>query len=91
MVTPVGSVFLQSLSRSAAAAIELLGDAFAGMVVSDRFSPYNHLAAHQRQLCWVHLKRDLVAMAEHTGAAVGHWQQWKNRPVVNSGCNHHRL
>ena len=35
-LTPVLTVFLQGLSRSAAAAIELLGDAFAGTVVSDR-------------------------------------------------------
>jgi transposase len=42
MVTPVVSVFLQGLSRSAAAANELLGAAFAGTVVSDRFSAFNH-------------------------------------------------
>jgi transposase len=91
MVTPVVTVFRQGLSRSAAAAIELLGDAFAGMVVSDRFSSYNHLPTHQRQLCRAHLKRDLTAIAERTGtnAQFGaqllqlqqqlfeHWHQWK--------------
>ena len=56
MVTPVVTVFLQGLSRSAAAAMELLG-AFAGIVVSDRFSAYNHLPLEQRQLCWAHLSR----------------------------------
>ncbi len=34
MVTPVVTLFLQGLSRSAAAAIELLGTAFAGIVVT---------------------------------------------------------
>jgi transposase len=69
MVTPVVTVFLQGLSRSAAAAIELLGNAFAGIVVSDRFSAYNHLATSQRQLCWAHLIRDLNAIAERQGVS----------------------
>jgi hypothetical protein len=64
MVTPVARDFLQGLSRSAAAAIELLGSAFAGIVVSDRFSAYNHLLLQQRQLCWAHLIRDLTAIAD---------------------------
>ncbi len=69
MVTPVVTVFLQGLSRSTSAAIELLGDAFGGIVVSDRFSAYNHLPTHQRQLCWAHLIRDLTAISERTGAS----------------------
>jgi transposase len=69
MVTPVVTVFLQGLSRSAAAAMELLGHAFPGIVVSDRFSAYNHLPVEQRQLCWAHLIRDLTAMAERQGAS----------------------
>ena len=91
MVTPVATVFRQGLSRSAAAAIELLGDGFAGTVVSDRFSAYNHLPLEQRQLCWAHLKRDLTAIDERTGASAEfgaqllqlqqqlfeHWHQWK--------------
>jgi hypothetical protein len=63
------TVFLQGLSRLAAAVIELLGDAFAGRVVSDRFSAYNHLPTHQRQLCWAHLIRDLTGIAERPGAS----------------------
>ncbi|MBD2551280.1 IS66 family transposase, partial [Microcystis elabens FACHB-917] len=69
MVTPVATVFRQGLSRSAAAAIELLGDGFAGTVVSDRFSAYNHLPSQQRQLCWAHLIRDLAAIFERPGAS----------------------
>jgi transposase len=92
MVTPVVTVFLQGLSRSAAAAMELLGHAFAGIVVSDRFSAYNHLPLEQRQLCWAHLIRDLTAMAERHGASgeigaqllalqqqlFAHWHHWKD-------------
>ncbi len=69
MVTPVVTVFLQGLRRSTAAAIELLGEAFSGIVVSDRFSAYNHLPLEQRQLCWAHVICDLTAIAERTGAS----------------------
>jgi transposase len=95
MVTPVVTVFLQGLSRSAAAAIELLGTAFAGIVVSDRFSAYNHLDTSQRQLCWAHLIRDLNAIAERQGVSgeIGlellalqkqlfvQWHQWKDGTI----------
>jgi transposase len=95
MVTPVVTVFLQGLSRSTAAAIELLGEPFGGIVVSDRFSAYNHLPTHQRQLCWAHLIRDLTAIAERTGASgeiglellalqqqlFGQWHQWKSAAI----------
>jgi transposase len=94
MVTPVVTVFLQGLSRSAAAARELLG-AFAGIVVSDRFSAYNHLPLGQRQLCWAHLIRDLTAIADRQGASgeIGmelvaqqqqlfdQWHQWKSGAI----------
>ena len=67
-MSPVVTVFLQGLSRSAAAATELLGHGFGGIVVSDRFSAYNHLPTQQRQLCWAHLIRDLTAISERSGA-----------------------
>jgi transposase len=69
MVTAAVTVFIQNLSRSTAAAIELLGNAFGGIVVSDRFSAYNHLPLEQRQLCWAHLICDLTAIAERPGAS----------------------
>ncbi len=63
MVISVATVFLQGLSRSTAAAMDLL-DTLGGIVVSDRFSAYNHLPLEQRQLCWAHLIRDLTAIAQ---------------------------
>ena len=95
MVTGVVTVFLQGLSRSAAAAIELLGHGFGGIVVSDRFSAYNHLPTQQRQLCWAHLIRDLRAIAERPGASAdfgaqllelqrqlfGHWHRYKDGTI----------
>ena len=76
-------------------AIELLGNAFGGIVVSDRFSAYNHLPVMQRQLCWAHLIRDLVAIAERPGASAefgaellglqqqlfGHWHRYKEGKI----------
>ena len=95
MVTPVVTVFVQGLSRSAAAAIELLGSSFGGIVVSDRFSAYNHLPLQQRQLCWAHLIRDLTAIAERPGASAefgaqllelqrqlfDHWHRYKDETI----------
>jgi transposase len=95
MVTTVVTVFMQGLSRSASAAIELLGDAFGGIVVSDRFSAYNYFPLEQRHLCWAHVIRDLAAIAERRGASaqfgaellalqqqlVGQWHQWKEGTI----------
>jgi transposase len=92
LMTPVLTVFVQGLSRSSAAAMELLGHAFAGIVVSDRFSAYNHLPTCQRQICWAHLIRDLTAIAQRSGASADigsallelqrqlfeHWHHWKD-------------
>jgi transposase len=95
MVTAVVTVFIQGLSRSTAAAIELLGNSFGGIVVSDRFSAYNHLPTQQRQLCWAHLIRDLTAISERPGASAefgaqllelqqqlfGHWHRYKDGTI----------
>jgi hypothetical protein len=95
LVTTVVTVFMQGLSRSASAAIELLGDAFGGIVVSDRFSAYNYLPLEQRQLCWAHVIRDLTAIAESRGTSAeigaerlglqqqlfGQWHQWKDGTI----------
>ena len=95
MVTAVVTLFIQGLSRSTAAAIELLGNAFGGIVVSDRFSAYNHLPVMQSQLCWAHLIRDLTAIAERPGASAefgaellglqqqlfGHWHHYREGKI----------
>ena len=95
MVTTAVTVFMQGLGRTTAAAIELLGDAFGGIVVSDRFSAYNYFPLEQRQLCWAHVIRDLTAIAERQGASAqfgaellalqqqlfGQWHQWKGGTI----------
>src|SRR5262245_12682379 len=68
-VTHTVTVFLIRLSRGSQVAKELLGEGFAGIVVSDRWSGYRWIPTKQRQLCWAHLIRDLRQMAETEGAA----------------------
>jgi transposase len=66
-VTSWVSVFLIRTSRGAAIAQELLGVAFAGILVSDRWSGYTWVEAARRQLCWAHLIRDFKKIAERGG------------------------
>ena len=48
----------QPLSRSAEVARQVLGEALAGVVVSDRYGAYSWLPLQRRQLCWAYIKRD---------------------------------
>ena len=48
----------------------LLGATIRGIVGSDRWSAYNKLALHLRQICWAHLKRDFQKCVDRGGAAV---------------------
>jgi transposase len=66
-VTTVATVFLIRLSRGAKVAKELLGEAFAGIVGSDRWSGYNWVEGERRQLCWAHLLRDFAAFVARGG------------------------
>lgn len=52
------AVFLIRQSRGAQVAKELVGEQFAGVSVSDRWSGYSWIPISQRQTCWAHLKRD---------------------------------
>jgi transposase len=42
---------------------ELVGD-FNGIVISDRWSGYEHLEADRRQVCWSHIQRDFRRHSE---------------------------
>ena len=61
--------FLVRLSRGGAIARELLGETFAGIVVTDRYSAYHWYPVRWRQLCWAHLLRDFAAMQSRGGAS----------------------
>ena len=95
MVTPKLAVFKLALSRSAEVARHVLGEAFTGVVVTDRYSAYSWLPLHRRQICWAHIKRDFTAIAERSGvsAQVGQrllelehhlfqqWHRWREGQI----------
>src|SRR6267143_3397658 len=66
-VTSWVTVFLVRMSRSGAVARELLGETFAGILVTDRYSAYNWYPVRWRQVCWAHLLRDFAAMRDRGG------------------------
>jgi len=69
MVTDTVVLFEVALSRGGAIARQLMGKDYAGIVISDRYRGYEWLDEAQRQLCWAHIKRDITAMCERTGAS----------------------
>ena len=69
MVTPTLAVFHLALSRSAEVARQVLGEAFAGIVITDRYGAYSWLPLQRRQICWAHIKRDFTAIAERSGGS----------------------
>ena len=66
-VTSWVTVFVVRRSRGGHVARELLGEPFAGILVSDRYSAYNWYPVRWRQLCWAHLLRDFEAMRGRGG------------------------
>lgn len=69
LCAPLVLVFCVSLSRSQQVAKKLIGEGFKGIVHSDRYSAYSWLEVSQRQVCWAHLKRDLIKISERGGAS----------------------
>jgi transposase len=65
--TTLVTVFLIRPTRGGKTAREMLGQAFSGFVVSDRWSAYNWLLTLWRQLCWAHLLRDFQAFVDRGG------------------------
>jgi transposase len=61
------TVFVVRLSRGGPVARELLGETFAGILVTDRYSAYNWYPVRWRQLCWAHVLRDFEAMRDRGG------------------------
>jgi transposase len=72
-VTELVTVFLVLATRGAAGAKHLLGEAYAGLVGSDRWAAYTWLRAERRQVCWAHLRRDFEGFVAWGGesAVVG--------------------
>jgi hypothetical protein len=61
------TVFRILPGRSREDAKTIIGKNEKGVVTSDRYPGYNHLAEANRQICWAHLKRDFQAIAERAG------------------------
>jgi transposase len=64
-VTAHLAMFLIRARRSAQVAKELLGAAFAGILVSDRWKAYAWVNVMRRQLCWAHLLRQFRGFQDH--------------------------
>jgi transposase len=61
--------FLVSHSRGAKVAKQMLGEAFVGFLVSDRWAAYAWVDVHRRQLCWAHLIRQFIGFQDFGGKA----------------------
>jgi transposase len=72
-VTKTVALFVVHAGRGAAGLRALLGEAFAGILCTDRWAVYERLPIGRRQLCWAHLRRDFQAMVDRggPGAAIG--------------------
>ena len=66
-IAGLAAVFIIRPSRGAQVAKDFLGEAFQGILNTDRWSGYAWLAAIFRQLCWAHLIRDFCKISERKG------------------------
>jgi len=73
------TVFVVHLSRGGQVARALLGEAFDGILVTDRWSAYNWYPVRWRQLCWAHLLRDIEAMIGRGGRSQEIGEALKNQ------------
>ncbi len=66
------SVFRIRPNRNRAAFDDLVGPT-PGVLTTDRFPVYTHLAGDHRQVCWAHRRRDFQAMIDRTnrGRVIG--------------------
>lgn len=101
-VTKLLSVFLIHRSRSREAFDVLLGSDF-GILTTDRYAVYSHLAGERRQVCWAHLRRDFQAIIDRKseGNAMGedlllhanllfeHWQRVRDGTLTRRGFRNH--
>lgn len=67
------AVFAIRFSRGAQVAKEMLGKAFGGILVTDRWHAYTWVDVTRRQLCWAHLLRQFRGFQDHgiEGNAIG--------------------
>jgi transposase len=68
-VTAAVAFFVIHARRGFTGLQALLGETVQGIVCSDRWSAYNQLPLHLRQICWSHLKRDFQKLVDRGGPA----------------------
>lgn len=68
--TSTVTVFVIATSRGAKVAKAMLGEAFRGVLTTDRWVGYNWVDIARRQICWAHLKRDFQSWVDGGGAGV---------------------
>jgi len=68
-VTALVSVFRIATGRDRGVIQALIGEAYTGTLVTDRYSAYAWLDVAYRQVCWAHLNRDLQALVDRGGPA----------------------
>lgn len=69
VVGPLLTIFTVAPSRGSQVIKGLLGERFAGILGSDRWSAYTWVDPARRQVCWSHLTRDFQALVDWDGAA----------------------
>lgn len=65
--TDLAAFFKVGAKRSREAFTSEIGKGFTGIVTSDRYQAYSHLADQRRQLCWAHFRRDLKSISQKKG------------------------
>lgn len=100
-VTAKFTVFVVRLTRAAEVAKELLGEAFAGVITTDRYTGYHW--HRQRQLCWAHLLRDFQGLVDAGGKRLGnelldignelfqHWHRARDGTITRRTLRHNIL
>jgi transposase len=63
-------------SRGSRVLLDFFGETFAGTLVTDFFGAYNKIAADRRQVCLVHLLRELKRVSERNAS-----KEWKDFAV----------
>ena len=78
--SPIGSIYKIG-TRAAKVGQSLLGAAFAGCVMTDRYKGHDWIPWLRRQLCWAHLDRDARALIE-LGKSAGEYGKGIHRAAV---------
>lgn len=79
-VTPGATCFRIDRSRSQATRRWLLGEAYGGIVHSDRAPAYGDLPLRQRQVCWAHLLRNFQGLVDQQ-----HDESWRAEQLLKQG------